>query len=68
MGAILFRRHRPVALITIDRQEAMNALDFAAHSELIGTWERVRDDAGIRAADKKTIRARFWKDQARQVH
>jgi enoyl-CoA hydratase/carnithine racemase len=50
MAAITFERHEAVALITINRPEAMNALDFAANDELIEVWKRVRDDAAIRAA------------------
>lgn len=50
MGAILFERRGSVALITINRPEAMNALDFAANDALIEAWKRVRDDREIRAA------------------
>src|SRR3990170_8989364 len=50
MAAITCERHEAVALITINRPEAMNALDFAANDELIEVWKRVRDDAAIRAA------------------
>jgi enoyl-CoA hydratase/carnithine racemase len=44
MAAITFERHEAVAFITINRPEAMNALDFAANDELIEVWKRVRDD------------------------
>jgi len=50
MAAITFERHEAVALVTINRPETMNALDFAANDELIEVWKRVRDDAAIRAA------------------
>ncbi len=50
MEPILFERHGAVALITINRPEAMNALDFAANDALIEAWKRVRDDREIRAA------------------
>jgi len=49
MGAILFGRRGSVALITINRPEAMNALDFAANDALIEAWKQVRDDWQIRA-------------------
>jgi enoyl-CoA hydratase/carnithine racemase len=49
MGRIEFERHGQVALITINRPEAMNALDFAANDELIEVWKRVRDDGETRA-------------------
>jgi enoyl-CoA hydratase/carnithine racemase len=35
-----------VATITIDRPEAMNAIDPETHAELIEAWTRFRDDAG----------------------
>ncbi len=50
MEPILFEQHGAVALITINRPEAMNALDFAANDALIDAWKRVRDDREIRAA------------------
>jgi enoyl-CoA hydratase/carnithine racemase len=50
MASIELERRGHVALVTIDRQEAMNALDFAANDELIEAWTRVRDDSDIRAA------------------
>jgi enoyl-CoA hydratase/carnithine racemase len=50
MGVILFERHGAVALITINRPEAMNALDFAANDALIDAWRQVRDEREIRAA------------------
>jgi (E)-benzylidenesuccinyl-CoA hydratase len=49
-SAIQFERRGSIALITINRPHAMNALDFAANDELIDAWTRVRDDADIRAA------------------
>ncbi len=39
-----------VWLITIDRPDKMNALDFTAHDELVATWLRFRDDAAARVA------------------
>jgi enoyl-CoA hydratase/carnithine racemase len=48
--SIDFETRGHVALITINRPEAMNALDFAANDDLIGVWQRIRDDVEIRAA------------------
>ncbi len=39
-----------VWLITIDRPEKMNALDFGAHEELVETWLRFRDAEDARVA------------------
>lgn len=50
MATIEFERRGPVALLTINRPEAMNALDFAANEALIDAWTRIRDDREIRAA------------------
>jgi enoyl-CoA hydratase/carnithine racemase len=50
VATIEFERRGRVALITINRPEAMNALDFAANEALIEAWKRVRDDPEIRAA------------------
>ena len=50
MAAISFDRHNHVAIITLNRPAAMNALDFAANDELIAAWEEFRDDARLRVA------------------
>lgn len=39
-----------VAVITINRPERMNAMDADAYAALSDAWQRVRDDAAIRAA------------------
>jgi 2-(1,2-epoxy-1,2-dihydrophenyl)acetyl-CoA isomerase len=39
----------PVATITLDRPEALNALTIAAKQELLGAWSRVAEDEAIRA-------------------
>ena len=39
-----------VATITINRPERLNAMDAQTYAELSAAWERVRDDAEIRAA------------------
>ena len=42
--------HGAVWLITIDRPDKMNALDFAAHDALVATWLSFREDATARVA------------------
>lgn len=39
-----------VAWITLDRPEALNAIDPESHSALVAGWERYRDDANLRVA------------------
>lgn len=39
-----------IALITINRPDALNALDVEAYEQLSAAWTRVRDDDAIRAA------------------
>ena len=47
---IELRREDRVAVITINRPEKMNSLDFAANDELIEVWKQVRDDSDINVA------------------
>jgi len=39
-----------VAWITLDRPEALNAIDPESHAALVAAWERVRDEDDLRAA------------------
>ncbi len=39
-----------IAWITLDRPEALNAIDPESHSALVAAWERFRDDDGLWAA------------------
>src|SRR5215208_1305409 len=41
---LLYEQHGPVALITIDRPDRMNAIDAVTHRELVGAWDRFRTD------------------------
>lgn len=50
MSDILTEQHGPVTLITIDRADKMNSLDFAANDELVEAWRRFDADSGARVA------------------
>ena len=41
---IRYERRGPVAVITIDRPERMNAIGARTHRELVDAWTRFRDD------------------------
>jgi len=45
-----FRVDGHVAWITLDRPEALNAIDPESHAALVTAWERVRDEDDLRAA------------------
>ena len=49
-GEILYERHGPVRLITIDRADQMNSLDFAANDHLTEIWREFAADDEARAA------------------
>ena len=40
----------PIAIVTIDRQEVANAVDHATAMELVATFERFEEDAGLNVA------------------
>lgn len=40
----------PVLLVTLDRPEVHNAIDPEMHAELVGAWERFRDNERLRVA------------------
>ncbi len=44
MPKILYEARERIAYVTINRPEAMNAIDPEAHAELWAAWERFRDD------------------------
>lgn len=50
MSDIRYEHHGPVRLITIDRAQKMNSLDFAANEELIAAWREFDRDASARVA------------------
>lgn len=47
---IRFEAKGAVALLTIDRPEALNALDFETNEALITAWQKFRDDDALRVA------------------
>ena len=42
-------RHGPVLVVTIDRQERMNALSQQVHDDLLATWTSLRTDRSVRS-------------------
>jgi len=50
MSNVLYDQRGPVTLITIDRSDKMNSLDFAANDELTEAWQRFDRDDGARVA------------------
>ena len=83
MPSVLYEQIDRIVTITINRPDAMNAIDPDTHQALIEAWTRFRDDdsawvailtgAGEKAfsagADlKKMIRAAFGKGGVRRGH
>jgi enoyl-CoA hydratase/carnithine racemase len=50
MANILWEDHGPVRLITINRPDQMNSLDFAANAELVDVWRAFAADQSVRVA------------------
>lgn len=50
MTGIRYEHHGSVRLITIDRAEKMNSLDFAANDELVAAWREFDRDDSARVA------------------
>ena len=48
MPKILFEKRGPIAYVTINRPERLNACDEETYSTLAATWAEVCDDAEIR--------------------
>ncbi len=46
---LLVERDGPVLVVTLNREERMNASSEALHAALPETWQSVRDDPSIRA-------------------
>lgn len=47
---ILFEKRPPIALITLNRPDSMNALDFEADEALLDIWREFRDDDNLLVA------------------
>ncbi|MSO69982.1 MAG: enoyl-CoA hydratase/isomerase family protein [Alphaproteobacteria bacterium] len=47
---ILYETHGPVRLITINRPDKMNSLDFAANEQLVAAFEQFKKDEAARVA------------------
>jgi E-phenylitaconyl-CoA hydratase len=47
---VRFTAEGHVAWITLDRPEALNAIDPESHAALVAAWERVRDEDDLRVA------------------
>src|SRR3972149_7640952 len=50
MSVVLFEKREPIALITINRPEAMNALSSEVQAGLRDAWQQVESDDDIRVA------------------
>ena len=50
MSVVLFEKREPIALVTINRPEAMNALSAEVQAGLRDAWEQVESDDDIRVA------------------
>src|ERR1700754_4466276 len=50
MSKVLYEKRGEVAYITLNRPEAMNAIDLETHQLLRQTWADFRDDSNLRAA------------------
>jgi crotonobetainyl-CoA hydratase len=49
-AGIAVARDGPVARVTIDRPQVLNALSRAAHAALSSVWDEIRDDREVRVA------------------
>jgi len=50
MTQIVYEDHGPVRLITINRPDQMNSLDFEANDELVEVWRAFASDEAARVA------------------
>jgi enoyl-CoA hydratase/carnithine racemase len=48
--AVLFEKRAPIAVVTLNRPDAMNALDFEADDRLLDVWREFRDDERLQVA------------------
>lgn len=50
MMKVIFEKKGPVAYVTINRPEVLNACDFETYTRLTETWSEFRDDKNLRVA------------------
>jgi enoyl-CoA hydratase/carnithine racemase len=50
MATVLYEKRGEVAYVTLNRPEAMNAIDLEMHDELWRVWRDFRDDPAVRVA------------------
>ena len=50
MPAVLFEKKEHIAIVTMNRREALNAMDDEMMDQLCDAWVKVRDDRDIWAA------------------
>ena len=49
-GDVRLERHGAIGLVTIDRAEVMNSLDFEANERMVEIWREIDADEGLRVA------------------
>jgi enoyl-CoA hydratase/carnithine racemase len=47
---VIFEKKGPIAYVTINRPERLNACDFETYTRLADIWTKFRDDPGLRVA------------------
>jgi len=47
---VIFEKKGPIAYVTINRPERLNACDFETYTRLAEIWREFQDDSGLRAA------------------
>lgn len=50
MMKVIFEKKGPIAYVTINRPEVLNACDFETYTRLAGIWSEFRDDPKLRVA------------------
>jgi enoyl-CoA hydratase/carnithine racemase len=50
MMKVIFEKKGPVAYVTINRPEVLNACDFETYTRLTEIWSEFRDDSNLRVA------------------
>ena len=50
MAGVIYEKNEGIAYITLNRPEAMNAMNSEMWDAMVGCWETVRDDPDIRVA------------------